>query len=128
MFKLLLPLSLFFSGVCYTQSLTQEEAKALVRTLSTSKRDTGQINSLLKLAKYQIFKPGENKDDLDSAADFIAKAENINSNIKSNWAEGYILLIKSYLLHESGKEDEGKESAGKAVDILKKETDKSLAG
>jgi two-component sensor histidine kinase len=118
---------IFLSTAMQAQSISDQEARTLLKTLPNSK-DTGQINILLKLAKYQVFKPGENKSDLDSAVDFIKKAENINATIKSNWAEGYILLIKSYLLRESGKEDEGKESARKAIGFLKNESDKLLAG
>jgi two-component sensor histidine kinase len=128
MFKLLLSVLLFFSSAGYTQSLTPEEAKALTNKLPYSKPDTGQINSLLKLAKYQVFKPGENKIDLDSAANYIKAAENINAAIKSKWAAGYILLIRSYLLKESGQREKAKESVKESVDILKNETDKNLLG
>jgi two-component sensor histidine kinase len=125
----LLVLILIFPSIAIqAQSMSDQEAGTLLRTLPNSKGDTVQIDILLKLAKYQVLKPGEKKSDLDSAADFIKKAENINAKIKSKWAEGYILLVKSNLLRESGKADEGKESARKAVDILKTQTDKLLIG
>src|SRR4030095_6899995 len=84
--------------------------------------------TLLKLAKYHVFKPGENKVDLDSAANFIKKAVDINAVVKSKWADGYILLIKSYLLREGGQQDKAREAAESAVDKLKNEADKELAG
>lgn len=128
MFKLLIPTFLFFSAATYAQSISAEEAKSLANSLSNGRPDTVQINNLLKLAKYHIFKPGENKEDLDSAASFIKKAEKVNAGIKSKWADGYILLINSYLLRESGENEKAKESVRQAVDILKHEADKSLAG
>src|SRR5258705_13707164 len=128
MFKLLTSVLLFFSATIYAQSLSPEEAKTLTNTLSKSGADTAQINILLKLAKYQIFKRGENKNDLDSAANFIKKAEDINAFIKSKWANGYILLIKSYLLRESGQRDKAREAVEPSIGILKNEEDKNLAG
>lgn len=83
---------------------------------------------LLKLAKYNIFKPGEAKQDLDTAANFIQQAEKINAGIKSNWANGYILLIQSYLLKERGDRDKAKETVERSAAILKNESDKNLAG
>jgi two-component sensor histidine kinase/tetratricopeptide (TPR) repeat protein len=121
-------LVLSISIATYAQSISPEEAKTLLNTLPNTRDDTVQINTFLKLAKYHVFKPGENKDDLDSASNFIKKAENVNARIKSNWANGYILLIKSYLLRESGERAEAREAAGSAVTILKNEADKNLSG
>src|SRR6185369_13820229 len=126
MSKLLIAVFLLFSRATFGQSISSEEAKMLANKLAHSKPDTGQINILLKLAKYQVFKPGESKNDLDSAADFIKKAENINTDIKSTWAEGYILLIQSYLQKESGQPGKSKETAENAVNILSKGPDKPL--
>jgi len=126
--SLLISAFLFFSTTIYAQSISPEEAKKLIKTLPDSKPDTAQINILLKLAKYQVFKPGENKSDLDSAETFIKRAENIKAGIGSKWASGYILLVRSYLLRESGKGDEAKESARNATGILKNEADKLLTG
>jgi two-component sensor histidine kinase len=126
MFKLLIAAFLFFSTETFAQSISPEEAKMLANKLTNSKPDTGQINILLKLAKYRVLKPGENKNDLDSAADFIKKAENINTNIRSTWAKGYILLIQSYLLKERGEPGKSKEAAENAVNVLNKESDNLL--
>jgi two-component sensor histidine kinase len=119
---------LLLSAATYAQSISPEEAKTLSRALTNGKADTAQINILLKLAKYQVFKPGENKTDLDSAANFIKQAESLNATIKSKWTEGYIFLIQSYMLREGGQRDKGREAAGRAVAILKNEADKNLAG
>jgi two-component sensor histidine kinase len=126
MLKLLIAAFLLFSTASFAQSISSEEAKMLANKLAKAKADTGQINILLKLAKYQVLKPGENKIDLDSAADFIKKAKNINTTIRSTWAEGYILLVQSYLLKERGQPDQSKETAGNAVNILSKGSDKLL--
>src|SRR5215470_14186031 len=118
MLKFLTAAFLFFPVMGFAQSISTEEAQTLKKSLINSTPDTAKINALLKLAKYQVFKPGENKDDLDSAAAYIKNAENLNASIKSKWASGYALLIKSNLLRESGKNEEAKESARQAMIIL----------
>jgi two-component sensor histidine kinase len=119
---------LFFSATISAQTISPEEAKTLTRTLPGSKRDTAQINNLLKLAKYHIYKPGENKNDLDSAADLIKRAEAVNVIVRSPGANGYILLTKSYWLRESGQGEQARESARQATSILKDQANKALAG
>ena len=118
---------LFFSIPSYAQSISPGEAKTLAEKLN-GREDTSQIDLLLRLAQYQIFKPGEFKADLDSAADFIKKAENINAHIGSKWANGYILLVNSDLLRETGQSEKAEEYARQAAEILKSNPDKSLAG
>lgn len=98
----------------------------MMHSLSERQSDTAKFRTLLRLAKYQIFKVGENKVDLDSAAIFIRQAEAINSGLKSSWANGYILLTQSYLLKESGARDKAKETVAKALEILKTEEDMNL--
>jgi hypothetical protein len=78
MCKLTLSVLLFFSAATYAQTIVPEEAKRLANSLP-NKVDTAQINVLLKLAKYHVFKPGENKEDLDSAAGLIKRAEQLLS-------------------------------------------------
>ena len=125
---LLISALLLISITVYSQSISQEEAKALTKSLLNSKQDSSLVNTFLKLAKYHIFKPGENKRDLDSAADLISQAENLNTGINSKWANGYILLVKSYLLREIGQQEKAKESARISAAILNDMTDKNLAG
>lgn len=129
MHKLLLAVCLIAATATYSQTNTAtNEVKSLTNALSDSKPDTGQIRILLQLAKHHIFKPGENKNDLDSAANFINRAEKVNATIQSTWAEGYTLLIKSYLLKESNEKDKARQSLQDAVSKLKNETDKNLLG
>jgi two-component system, sensor histidine kinase PdtaS len=128
MLKALTAIFLFACFASNAQSISPEEAKGLTNMLTDSQRDTAQIRTLLKLAKYHIFKPGENKSDLDSAVSLVRQAENLNVGIKSKWANGYILLVKSYLTRENKQIESAKETARQAADILKTEADKLLAG
>src|SRR5258708_15738961 len=88
------------------QDISRHEADSLLGSLSKAGADTAPINSLLKLATFEIHKPGEFKTDLDSAAVFIDQAKQINNKIRSIEAHGYITLIESYLEKErSQKKD-----------------------
>lgn len=128
MCKVLTVVLLFCALASQAQSISAEEANKLTHTLTGSQEDTVQIRALLKLSKYHVFKQGENKSDLDSAANLIGRAEKLNTGIKSKWASGYILLTRSYLLRENGQRNEAKETARGAVAILSNEADNDLAG
>ncbi|WP_426670381.1 tetratricopeptide repeat-containing sensor histidine kinase [Mucilaginibacter sp. McL0603] len=100
------------------QNISRHEADSLRRTLNTSSDHATRINSLLKLAEYQIFKPGEYKADLDSAATFINQAERLNVKEKSTDIYGYIVLVKAYLEREKGQTKTGKDLVEQAIRIL----------
>src|SRR5258707_15434194 len=84
--------SIFFSFltvVVVGQDISRHEADSLLGTLSRAGVDASHINSLLTLALFEIHKPGELKIDLDSAADFINQAKQINAKLGSTEADGY---------------------------------------
>jgi len=110
------------------QDISGHEADSLRRSLNRSGKQADRINSLLKLAEYQIFKPGEYKADLDSAAEFINEAELLNVKEKSAGINGYIVLVKAYLANEKGERKTGKELAEQAIRILGSSKDKFHLG
>lgn len=110
------------------QNISEHEADSLRRSLNRSGEQPDRINSLLKLAEYQIFKPGEYKADLDSAAEFIGQAERLNVNKKSVSINGYIVLVKAYMAKEKGQGKRGKELAEQAIRILSSGKDKFHLG
>src|SRR5258708_30001515 len=97
-------LTIFAQG----QDISRHEADSLLQSLSKATADTAHINSLLKLALFEIHKPGEFKIDLDSAAAFIIEAKRINDKIRSVEAYGYITLIESHFEREKGLQKEAK--------------------
>jgi two-component system, sensor histidine kinase PdtaS len=101
------------------QSVNRHEADSLLILLNKSKPDTSRINLLLKLAEFQIFKPGENKPDLDSAASFISQAKVLNKSMRSKEADGYTTLVEAYLTKERGQREVAKKMVNKAIEILK---------
>src|SRR5258708_9847994 len=106
------------------QDISRHEADSLLGSLSKAGADTAPINSLLKLALFEIHKPGEFKTDLDSAALFISQAKQINNKINSVEAYGYITLIEGHFERELGRPKDAKASVEKAVQILNNGADK----
>jgi two-component sensor histidine kinase len=97
---------------------------SLLRLLGHSGQDTSRIALLLKLAQFEVFKAGEFKIDLDSAAGYIESAKTLNTKLQSPRAAGWILLAQSYLFKERpGQRQQGKAYAEKALAMLQQVND-----
>ncbi|MEO7045523.1 MAG: tetratricopeptide repeat protein, partial [Ferruginibacter sp.] len=118
-------LILSFCGVSFAQDISRHEADSLLIVLKRSKVDTARINLLLTLAKFQIFKPGEFKQDLDSAAAYIEKAKVLTTSLKSTESIGFITLVQAFLTKERGQKDVGKKMVEQAIATISKQKDKS---
>jgi two-component sensor histidine kinase len=126
-------LMLVFVAICVhgqdiTSNLTRKAADLLLKSLEHKTGDTSRINCLLKLARFNILKPGENKADLDSAASFTAKAKELNAKIKNKESDGYITLVESSYYKEKGDRKKGKDMVEKAILILKQIRNNSHLG
>lgn len=110
------------------QYMRRQEADSLFKLLGKGTPDINRVNLLLRLAEFQIFKPGENKTDLDSAASFISQAKLLNGQVKSAESYGFQILIESCLMREEGKETPAKEMAEKALQLLKNGNNKLYLG
>jgi two-component sensor histidine kinase len=97
---------------------------SLLSRLSRSGQDTARVNLLLKLAQFEIFKPGEFKIDLDSAVVYIEGATTLNARLRSPRAAGWIVLTESYLLKEHEEQRlQGKAMAERALAMLQQAGD-----
>lgn len=106
-----------------TRSLPQSQADKLNRSLSTNMSDAKRTDVLLRLALFNILKPGSEKSDVDSAMNFISHAESIIIRLKSAPLNGYLSYVKSNLSRETGDEKKGKIFAERAVSQLKNSDD-----
>lgn len=125
---ILLLFTLCFVTILSAGAQDRAKATSLRNLLNKAEKDTTRISLLLELAEFQIFKPGEFKTDLDSAAGFIVKAKQINAKVRSAAVDGAITLTESYMVKERGQWVQGKALAEKAVQILSKGTDKFRLG
>jgi tetratricopeptide (TPR) repeat protein len=123
------PLPIFFlllSGLCGLSAHAQDWhlRDSLLTRLDHSGQDTSRIALLLKLAQFEVFKTGEFKTDLDSAAVYIEAAKTLNTKLQSPQAAGWIILTGSYLLKERpGQRPQGKAYAEKALAMLQQVND-----
>jgi len=58
---------------------------------------------MLNLALSYVYKPGENKSDLDSAMLWVKQAENINRKVQDKRIGAKAFFVYSNILREGGK-------------------------
>jgi len=66
-------------GVVLGQNITRNMANQLVARLQKNTADTTRLSALLELGKFQIYKAGEVRNDLDSAIHYLHQAEELSS-------------------------------------------------
>jgi two-component sensor histidine kinase len=110
------------------QHIGRRQADSLSAALKKDRGDISDLYALLQLADYNIQKRGEGKADLDSAADFITQARQLNGRLRSGVGYGYIALMEAILDRERRQKAEGKLAAQQGVALLSKENDAALLG
>jgi two-component system, sensor histidine kinase PdtaS len=116
--KIFLTLTALIIAWATVSAQSQTEALALYAQLRQAKTDTARLGLLLRLATYQIMKPGEFKADLDSAAGLLRQAENINATLKDVSYLGYINLVNFYLADDLRKPPAAKRYLNDAIRYL----------
>ncbi|MFT3912301.1 MAG: histidine kinase dimerization/phosphoacceptor domain -containing protein [Ferruginibacter sp.] len=125
----LLTVSLCWLAItAFGQDISRHEADSMINLLKTKKKGIERIDLLLNLARFHVFKPGEQQIDFDSAKKFIDEAALLNKSLKSPAATGYQALTESYLINEKGQKEEAKKLAEKAISILETTTNKDYLG
>ncbi len=114
--------------VAYGQDLTRSEADSLRLAQNKSMPDTNRLDILFRLAEFYVVKTGENKQGLDSAAEYLKEAELINARLQSEDITGFQTLIASMIAKQRNQEKQGKWMAEKAVNILGNSSNKYYLG
>jgi two-component system, sensor histidine kinase PdtaS len=112
----------------YGQGVSGEEADSLLKSLPRAKADEERMDIYLKVAQYYIFKAGERQEDFDKSREYMRKAAQLNTKIKSKDAEAFQLLLESQISKETGRVKEGKAMAETAVDQLSNGQNKFYLG
>jgi len=114
---------------CGAQRIFRPEVDSMLLTLDASKKDTGQVFTLLRIAEFHIAKNGEYDADLDSARSFIARARAINVLRPTPVGTGYIALVESLLSKEKpAGVERGHTTCRQAVSILQNAGNPYLLG
>lgn len=124
---------IFFILICHKanaqdNTLTYSQAASLARQLTLEKTDTGKFNKSLKMAWYQILKAGENKNDLDSAHNYLARSAALLKKMRSVESLGFYELVCADYYDESGRKQIAHDALEKAVGYLEKGKNMFLLG
>lgn len=116
-------------GTCFcgAQTLSQKQLAESLASLS-GKKDTNHINLLISLAQHYIFKPGEEKKDLDSAVMFLQEAEQLSKKLSFKKGIGNCILLYGKNFQERGNREKGKEYFLRAIDYSAKCKDYNTNG
>jgi two-component sensor histidine kinase len=104
------PAILLFLLILSTKGLSQpkvpDSPRYLIPLLAKAKPDTNKVDLLDRLAGYYIFKPGNYKNDLDSAMRYLDTALLLSRNLHSaNWVNATLKLKGDCYLEADGPAD-----------------------
>lgn len=94
-----------------TRSFADSAALALPRTSA----DTNKVILLLKLSTFYIYKPGEEKADMDSASTHLVSALSLSNRLHYEKGQIMTLLTWSILFSETGERPRGVRITKKAI-------------
>ena len=101
-------IALIQTGIAQVMPLpTMEEIRA---DMKKAHRDTGRADLMLNLALSYVFRPGENKSDLDSARLWIKQAEEINREVQDKRIGAKTSFVYANILREGGDDSAGRKS------------------
>lgn len=119
---------LFVVVTAIGQGPTIKEVDSMLKVLPSTKMEMDRIGILFKLAQFQIFKPGENQVDFDSAKVYMKEAADLNAKLRDQDVDGFLLIIESLITREKGQLTEAKVQVEKAIAILKNGKNKYYLG
>ncbi|GAB3942362.1 hypothetical protein GCM10028805_06880 [Spirosoma harenae] len=101
-------------------------ANQLIVRLEKSTADTSRLSTLIELGKFQIYKAGEVKTDLDSAITYLNAANDLSRKLQlpKKQHEAEILLSVAYI--EGGSVQMGKDHFTKLIDDCRRTGDKEM--
>ncbi|AKD56248.1 histidine kinase dimerization/phosphoacceptor domain -containing protein [Spirosoma radiotolerans] len=106
------------------QNINRQMVNQLLVKLKISKADEKRVAVLLELGKYQIFKPGESKPDLDSGITYLQEARKLSDSLHflsgRHEAESIVIIA----LMEGGNRSAGQTRFAKLIADCKRTGDK----
>ena len=104
---------------CMAQVMRLPPMEDIRADLRNTYTDTGRADRMLNLALSYVFKPGEFKNDLDSARLWTKQAENINARQNDKRIEAKTFFVYSNIQRESGNATAGHEAIERALALYK---------
>lgn len=97
------------------EPMTVVELQQSLKQLAQGKKDTAEVELLLRLAHHYIYKAGEEKKDMDSAALFIQKAEILSKTLKYTKGLAGTCLQQAILAREKQEREKGRKLCDSAI-------------
>src|SRR6201991_1448710 len=112
-----LMIALFLPGTAQVMPLpSMEDIRADIKKAYT---DTARANLMLNLALSYVYRPGENKSDLDSAVIWAKQVENINRKVQDKRIEAKTFFVYSNILREGGNTTAGREYIERSLAVYR---------
>jgi tetratricopeptide (TPR) repeat protein len=109
---MLLGIISFFAAL----KIAAQSPQQLLSKIQKSNPDTNRISLQLKLGRYYLYKPGELKDDLDSAYSFFNQATQLSNKLREiEWQYRALPLTGDYYA-EAGNLERGKQCFMRVID------------
>lgn len=87
----------------------------MLERMRGSRRDTTKVNLLIDLGKFYLNKPGELKNDLDSALLLSAQANHLSLTLKYSTGVGKVMILESQVYREGGNKNKAMAMAQSAL-------------
>lgn len=121
----LMLISLMVWGMAVTaQDIDRASVNLFLKQLKVSGRDTTRIKLLLEIGKFHVFKPGELKSDLDSAAHYINSARHLSDSLHLQHWQHACQTMQIVIVMEKGDELKGRKLFNQALADYNKSGDK----
>jgi len=92
------------------------EESQMLSDLKKAKTEHELLNSSLKLGSYYLYKPGEEKSDLDNADHFLNQAMALSTKLKVDSLKNKARFVLAEVLFERGKYQQARSAYLKAID------------
>jgi two-component sensor histidine kinase len=112
----------------WAQDVNRHDADSLLIVLSRAITDTDRMNSLIKLAEFNIHQRRATDVQLNTAASYINQAQQLNAKVKSSAFSNYVLLTQSGLYKARGDTSAGKKMLVQVINKFKAGNNKALLG
>jgi two-component sensor histidine kinase len=98
----LLLLLAFYSNTKAQNTPVAESTSELLSDLKKAANDSARLTILTKLGSYYLYKPGEDRGDLDSADVFLDQAKDLSAKLKITKIQNEVSYLKAEVLFERG--------------------------
>jgi two-component system, sensor histidine kinase PdtaS len=106
----------FFLNARAQNTSSADFTQQLLSDLKKTNADSVQLNILLKLGSYYLYKPGEFKSDLDSADLFLDQAKELSAKLKLSKIQNKASYLKAEVLFERGDQVKARIAYLQAID------------